>query len=282
MLYDVIVIGAGPAGSVCARECAKRGLLTLLLDRALFPRPKPCGGALSERALSRLGVPLPPALIEQECFAVRVHYGKHVVEVRKQQRISVMVDRERFDRFLADKACRSDRGNRYFIFTGNDCIIYPDAVFGPSEKAFTVFVRAEVADIKAADNPHGQQQIIYKGPGNGEFQVVFLDSGEISFGVKLEDGNWYDVRAPVQGKILYNITATYLRGDKIELWLNDRSVSQRQLPRLDLFVTSGFRSSIGAYNGSSRFLKGNVDDIRIYKRKLNPAEIQKLVHTFPD
>ncbi|MBI2845008.1 MAG: FAD-dependent oxidoreductase, partial [Chloroflexi bacterium] len=33
MTYDVIIIGAGPAGSTAARECAARGLSVLLLDK---------------------------------------------------------------------------------------------------------------------------------------------------------------------------------------------------------------------------------------------------------
>jgi geranylgeranyl reductase family protein len=102
--YDVIIAGAGPAGSTCARICAKAGIRTLLLERETFPRPKPCGGALSERALSHLGLSLPSDLIERECFGVRVHYGKHTVEVRKDHRIAVMVSREKFDHYLAEQA----------------------------------------------------------------------------------------------------------------------------------------------------------------------------------
>jgi geranylgeranyl reductase family protein len=104
MDYDVIIAGAGPAGSTCARICAKAGLRALLLERETFPRPKPCGGALSERALSQLGLSLPSGLIERECFGVRVHYGEHTVEVRKDLRIAVMVNREKFDQYLAQQA----------------------------------------------------------------------------------------------------------------------------------------------------------------------------------
>jgi geranylgeranyl reductase family protein len=104
MDYDVIIAGAGPAGSTCARICANAGIRTLLLERETFPRAKPCGGALSERALSHLGLPLPSDLIERECFGVRVHYGEHTVEVRKDHRIAVMVSREKFDQYLAQQA----------------------------------------------------------------------------------------------------------------------------------------------------------------------------------
>jgi flavin-dependent dehydrogenase len=53
-LWDVLVIGAGPAGTLAARELARRGLRTLLVDGKSFPRHKVCGGYLNGRALSVL------------------------------------------------------------------------------------------------------------------------------------------------------------------------------------------------------------------------------------
>lgn len=50
---DVIVAGAGPAGAVAARALASSGLSTLVVDRAAFPRNKPCGGGISVRVLKR-------------------------------------------------------------------------------------------------------------------------------------------------------------------------------------------------------------------------------------
>jgi geranylgeranyl reductase family protein len=47
MNYDVIVVGAGPGGSTCARYLAKRGLDVILIDKDEFPRDKPCGGGFS-------------------------------------------------------------------------------------------------------------------------------------------------------------------------------------------------------------------------------------------
>ncbi len=63
--WDVIVVGAGPAGSATARLLAKAGARVLLLDRARFPREKPCSEYLSPestRVLERLGTEalLPP------------------------------------------------------------------------------------------------------------------------------------------------------------------------------------------------------------------------------
>ena len=56
--WDVVVVGAGPAGSATARLVARSGARVLLLDRARFPREKPCSEYLSPestRVLERLG-----------------------------------------------------------------------------------------------------------------------------------------------------------------------------------------------------------------------------------
>lgn len=56
---DAVIVGAGPAGSTLALLLARAGLDVLLVDRAIFPRPKPCGDCLSAEAarlLQRLGL----------------------------------------------------------------------------------------------------------------------------------------------------------------------------------------------------------------------------------
>ena len=52
--WDVVVIGAGPAGSMAATLMARRGLRTLLVERRTFPRYKVCGACLNPLSLSLL------------------------------------------------------------------------------------------------------------------------------------------------------------------------------------------------------------------------------------
>ncbi len=106
-MYDVIIVGAGPAGSTCARECARQGIKTLLLDKDFFPRSKPCGGAVSAHALSLLDSPLPENIIERECRGIHIVYGNRSLEVRKEKRFAVLVSRLDFDAHLVHKAQES-------------------------------------------------------------------------------------------------------------------------------------------------------------------------------
>lgn len=50
MTHDLIVLGAGPAGAAAAVTAARAGLAVALVDRALFPRDKLCGGGITGRA----------------------------------------------------------------------------------------------------------------------------------------------------------------------------------------------------------------------------------------
>jgi menaquinone-9 beta-reductase len=52
--WDAVVIGAGPAGALAARELAAAGARVLLVEKKSFPRDKVCGGCLNGRALAVL------------------------------------------------------------------------------------------------------------------------------------------------------------------------------------------------------------------------------------
>src|SRR5262249_17510298 len=52
--WDVLVIGAGPAGALAARQLALAGARVLLVERKTFPRWKVCGACVNEQALSIL------------------------------------------------------------------------------------------------------------------------------------------------------------------------------------------------------------------------------------
>lgn len=63
----VLVVGGGPAGATAARALAQAGVRVRLLDRAAFPRNKPCGGGISARALTRF------PYLERELAGIATH-----------------------------------------------------------------------------------------------------------------------------------------------------------------------------------------------------------------
>ena len=74
--FDAIVVGAGPAGSTSALRLARAGARVLLLDRARFPRDKPCGGGLTYRAVRELPVSVDPVVEDVvDRFELGFRYG---------------------------------------------------------------------------------------------------------------------------------------------------------------------------------------------------------------
>jgi geranylgeranyl reductase family protein len=105
--YDVVIVGAGPAGSTAAYHCTKLGLDTLFIDKSQFPRYKECGGALSERAMSYLDFPVNDELIERDVYGARVRFGNEVIEILKPSRLGALVTRSKFDYFLVKQAIQA-------------------------------------------------------------------------------------------------------------------------------------------------------------------------------
>ena len=104
MHADVVVVGAGPAGSTAARELAARGVEVVMLDRARFPRDKPCGGAVTIRCAGRLPFSLDP-VVEDVIHTARVRYRDGRDVAREAGRpITYMTQRCRLDAFLAEQA----------------------------------------------------------------------------------------------------------------------------------------------------------------------------------
>ncbi len=103
-MYDLIVVGAGPAGASAARTAAKQGLDTLILEKERLPRSKLCGGGLTQKVLAKLDFKLPNDLIEYEAKAVRIHLGENLHTFETKHALVYMTSRSKFDSLLTQKA----------------------------------------------------------------------------------------------------------------------------------------------------------------------------------
>ncbi|MBI3519025.1 MAG: NAD(P)/FAD-dependent oxidoreductase [Bacteroidetes bacterium] len=111
-VYDIIIIGAGPAGTTAAILAAKKGLKVALIDRAVFPRDKICGDQIILNALDILineKIDITP-LLQQSVLTGCLQYitNKETVsfDLRNSDIKTISCKRELFDSFLFNEAIK--------------------------------------------------------------------------------------------------------------------------------------------------------------------------------
>ena len=105
--YDVVVVGAGPAGSTLAYELANSGTAVLLVDKAVFPRQKPCGGGVTAKAAKLLDDIL-PRVAEQSIYDVDfASSGSSIFRGQHDRVVVYTVTRDKLDDLLLQKAAKA-------------------------------------------------------------------------------------------------------------------------------------------------------------------------------
>jgi geranylgeranyl reductase family protein len=102
--FDVAVVGAGPAGAATAYRLSRAHARVLLIDKARFPRDKPCGGGLTTRAVRQLPFSIEPVV---EDHITRVHCRlkyRSVMERESDRVLCLMTQRRLLDAFLVGQA----------------------------------------------------------------------------------------------------------------------------------------------------------------------------------
>ncbi|AWW75529.1 geranylgeranyl diphosphate reductase [Erythrobacter sp. KY5] len=138
-IYDVVVVGGGPAGATAANDLALAGHSVLLMERG--GRIKPCGGAIPPRALDDFDIP-------QSLLVARARSARMIAPSGRAVDMPVgeigyvgMVDREEFDEWLRERARMSgaERLTATFDKVERDNHAHPLVTFrrergGPIEK----------------------------------------------------------------------------------------------------------------------------------------------------
>jgi geranylgeranyl reductase family protein len=105
-IKDVIICGAGPAGSSLAYFLSREGFDVLLLDKAKFPRSKPCAGAFQISLGDFFPFSLAP-VVEDKAMGLSFRKNGHCCRVLLEEPIAYTVDRKKFDYYLLKQAIGS-------------------------------------------------------------------------------------------------------------------------------------------------------------------------------
>lgn len=111
--YDVVVAGAGPAGSMAAYTMAREGARVLLTDKSSWPRHKVCTGLISgytQSLLKDMGIDIPPYLKKSSIQGIALCSFDHDCEVKfhkKNYEIAYTVHRKEFDDYLLKQALKA-------------------------------------------------------------------------------------------------------------------------------------------------------------------------------
>lgn len=132
--FDVVVIGAGIAGSLAGLFCARSGFRTLIVEKQLFPRHKVCGCCINGRALAILNdVGLAGCLRELKpttTSSLAIRYAGKKLDIAMPQNIAV--SRKALDQCLLNEARKA----------GCDVV----------EQATATVVPSDVSDISSTDD----------------------------------------------------------------------------------------------------------------------------------
>lgn len=105
--YDVIIIGAGPAGSCAAYVLARSKINVLVIDKHHFPRYKPCAGGLTAKTFRSFDFPISTEVKYSTNSVVASYKNQVFHKISGNKTLTKMVERTEFDNFLIKKAIAS-------------------------------------------------------------------------------------------------------------------------------------------------------------------------------
>jgi geranylgeranyl reductase family protein len=192
--YDVQVVGGGPAGSATAHHLASRGLSVLLVDRATFPRDKPCGGGLTTRALNWCPVD-PSPVFEEVVDTVELRFRFRDSVVRQARRpVIAMTQRRRLDQFLLDAAREAGVDVREGVqadLSEADVVVAADGANGTTARALDlgagivhgVALEGNVSYRRLARDRYRKRAVVELADIPGGYGWVFPKGDHVNVGV---------------------------------------------------------------------------------------------------
>ncbi|CAG1065318.1 digeranylgeranylglycerophospholipid reductase [uncultured bacterium] len=262
-MYDVIVVGLGPAGSTASRDLAKAGLRVLGVDKEKFPRYKSCGGCISTKIERILDFDISGAIEERVKGATYTYKSGRTMDILSDRPVGYNVMRDTFDALLLSKAKEAcaeiiegvrvvkaaDNGSSVSVTLadgrsfGAKFLVGADGssgfvgreLFGLNPKEAAVSITAEVPLPRKA-RPYSDK--------------LFIDFGSVPYG--------YGWIFPKENCLSVGIAGDACKvGGKIKDYFNEFVTTHEALKGLDLSQRIGWTVPI-YYDGAAPSVRGRV------------------------
>ncbi len=206
-MYDLAVVGAGPAGSRFARRAAESGHDVVVLEKGSVGTPLACSGHVSTDVWEFVPEDARDELFQNRVYGARFHVGgpgsRSYPFYKEEEEVSNVIDRVGLDLTLADCARDADADLR----EGH-------TVVGVDERADRVVLEVSVAD---GDTERVEARMVAgcDGPTSRVRRAVGLDEpdellhGVLAFDEDPDDGDFVDVHLTAPGFFAWRIP----RGD---------------------------------------------------------------------
>jgi geranylgeranyl reductase family protein len=176
--FDVIVVGAGPAGATAAKVLGEAGISTLLLDTSAFPRDKPCGGGISARVLARF------PYLEAALTGIPVNWVSKIyfespsgagVDHQSADPLYLMIRRQEFDNLLFSMArthvlCEAPALVRKITFQSTSVTVTADHEGSPREYQCKIVLGCDGANSVVA-----RSSGLRTGPVRNEYAIDMME-----------------------------------------------------------------------------------------------------------
>ena len=218
--WDAVVMGAGPAGAIAARQLALSGARVLLVDKARLPRDKVCGGCLGGAALDVLdslglgglpaaigGVPLNTFTLASGRATARVPIGRRIAVSRRSFDAELVREAHRAGATVCDGARAmlpptNARDSRVVMLRQHDgdIAVYASVVLVATGLAAPP---AGCLTHSAAQTRVGLGAILERAPCNAEAGELIMACGRQGYvGITGVEAGRYDVAAAVDPRAL--------------------------------------------------------------------------------
>ncbi len=211
-MYDLVIVGAGPAGSTAAYVATKLGLKTLVIDRLQPPREKPCGGGLTPRTwrlLNRLGLEFPTyggcRVIETRAAGYRFTLEKEPILVTRRPHFDYALFKQSGADFVRDQVLTVKSGvvvGRLGEYGGR-IILGADGATSAVAKSIGVYrldyKSHAMAYMTIAEGPPSDTCVVdidsvLREVGKPGYAWIFPLDGGANVGVGAGLGRWIDLR----------------------------------------------------------------------------------------